>query len=422
VSMRVLLSAYHCAPGQGSVSQIGWEWYSGLARRIPVTLVTHSRNGAALRNAGAPIAGTEIVFVDTEWFGRPLYRLAAKLFPRSQHAVSLLSSLDYFVWDRQAVRRLRELQKRGAAWSIVHAVTPVSPMAATRLHCLGIPVVLGPWNGGLASPAGFREILKQDAAWLYPLRRLGVLADLLSGTTRRCAAILSATRATDQALTPSARRKATRMIENGVDLDVFYPADWPDPPSTSRPLEIAFAGRLVPCKGLPLLFDALSCLKEEMPFHLTVVGDGPMRREWERDGASRGFGGSVRFLGNLPLPEVADAMRAAHVFCLPSVRESGGAVLLEAMACQRPVIAVAHGGPAELVDSGVGVPVPADGPSQAACSMADAFRDILRRPAVWRQRGEEGRRRAVEQFSWAAKIEQGLALYRRLAGFERSRT
>jgi glycosyltransferase involved in cell wall biosynthesis len=418
VKIRVLLSAYQCGPGLGSVSQIGWEWYSRLARRARVTLVTHSRNRAALQGAGAPLADSRILFVDTEWFAGPLYRFAKRLFPKSEHAVFLLSSLDYFVWDRAALRQLRKLRQQGEAWNIIHAVTPVSPRAATTLHRLGIPVVVGPWNGGLSSPKNFREIIQQDSGWFYRFGRLGALADRLCGTTRHCAAILSATRATDETISRAARPKAIRMLENGVDLDVFHPADWPEPPSMSRPLEIVFVGRLIPCKALPLLFDALTSLEGEMPFRLTVVGDGPMRQEWERDGAARGWDGAVRFLGNRPLPEVAAAMRAAHVFCLPSVRESGGAVLLEAMACQRPVIAIAHGGPAELVDPGVGVPVPAEGPSEAAGAMAEAFRDVLRRPAVWKQRGEEGRRRAVEQFSWDAKVEQGLALYRRLAGLE----
>ena len=421
MTMRVLLSAYQCAPGLGSVSQIGWEWYSRLARRVPVTLVTHVRNRAALRRAGAPLKSSDIVFIDTEWFAGPLYRLAARLFPRSEHAVFLVSSLDYFLWDRQAVGRLRRLQKRGEAWTIAHAVTPVSPLAATVLHRLGIPVVLGPWNGGLSSAAGFPEIMKQDSEWLYRVRRLGAVADRLFGTTRRSAAILSATRATDETIPPHALPKTIRMIENGVDLNVFYPADWPGPPSLSRPLEILFVARLIPCKGLPLLFDALSILRAEVPFRLSVVGDGPMRRDWERDCASRGFDGAVRFLGNLPLPGVADRMRAAHVFCLPSVRESGGAVLLEAMACQRPVIAIGHGGPAEVVDSAVGLAVSPDGPAQVARSMADAFRDILRNPDVWKRCGEEGHRRAVEQYSWDAKIEQGLALYRRLAALEGTR-
>ena len=51
----LILSAYQCGPGMGSVSQIGWEWYSRLAGRLPLTLVTHSRNRAALEKAGAPL-------------------------------------------------------------------------------------------------------------------------------------------------------------------------------------------------------------------------------------------------------------------------------------------------------------------------------------------------------------------------------
>ena len=41
---RIILAAYQCGPGLGSVSQIGWEWYSRLAREHDVTLVTHVRN------------------------------------------------------------------------------------------------------------------------------------------------------------------------------------------------------------------------------------------------------------------------------------------------------------------------------------------------------------------------------------------
>ena len=84
---RLLLSAYQCGPGMGSVSQIGWHWYSRLARRLPVTLVTHVRNRDALAAVGVPLPGSEIVYIDTEWFAGPLYRLAARLFRQSQHAV-----------------------------------------------------------------------------------------------------------------------------------------------------------------------------------------------------------------------------------------------------------------------------------------------------------------------------------------------
>ncbi|MGD9299603.1 MAG: glycosyltransferase family 4 protein, partial [Thiohalocapsa sp.] len=80
------MSAYQCGPGMGSVSQIGWEWYSRTAARVPVTLLTHVRNRKALEARGAPLAGSEIIYVDTEWFAGPLYRFAKKLFPNSEHA------------------------------------------------------------------------------------------------------------------------------------------------------------------------------------------------------------------------------------------------------------------------------------------------------------------------------------------------
>ncbi|HRZ25000.1 MAG TPA: glycosyltransferase family 4 protein, partial [Candidatus Contendobacter sp.] len=202
---RLLLSAYQCGPGMGSVSQIGWHWYARLARRLPVTLVTHVRNREALTGAGAPLPGSEVIYVDTEWFAGPLYRLAARLFGQSQHAVFLVSSADFYVYDAAALKELRRRRAAGADWDIVHAVTPVSPMAATRLHKLGRPVVLGPWNGGLGNPAHFPDIMRADAAWVYPVRKLGGLVDLLAGSSRGAAAILTATRATVESIAPRHR-------------------------------------------------------------------------------------------------------------------------------------------------------------------------------------------------------------------------
>ena len=75
----------------GSVSQIGWEWYSGIAERLPVTLLTHTRNREALEANGAPLPGSEIIYIDTEWFAGPLYRAARRLFPRSEHSEFLVS-------------------------------------------------------------------------------------------------------------------------------------------------------------------------------------------------------------------------------------------------------------------------------------------------------------------------------------------
>lgn len=407
---RVLLSAYQCGPGMGSVSQIGWEWYSRLAARVPVTLFTHVRNREALEKAGAPLPGSEVVFVDTEWFAGPLYRTASKIFPRSEHAVFLVSSFDFFVYDRGVLKEARK--RKDLPWDVVHLPTPVTTAAPTVLHRLGRPVVRGPLNSGLGSPPGFRDVMKEETGWLYPVRHLTRLLDAAIGSTRNTRAILTATRSTVESIAPRHRGRCVPMLENGVELSRFSAAPWPGGPSATEPLRVVFVGRMIPFKGIPYLLEAVRRVKGEFPLEVRLVGDGPVREECQRLSTEKGLDGIVTFLGNRPLDEVAVHMRWAHLFCLPSVRESGGAVLLEAMASARPVAAVAFGGPAEIVDDEVGRPISPEGPEAVASGFSEVLRDVVREPAAWKAKGETGRRRAEERYGWDAKVDAAVELFR----------
>ena len=411
-NIRVLLSAYQCGAGMGSVSQIGWEWYQRLSTSCQVTLLTHVRNRATLEAAGVPLGDSSVIFIDTEWFAGPLYRFASRCFPRSEHPLFLISSLDFFVYDWIATRHCQRLLKAGQAWDVVHAVTPVSPMAATRLHALAIPLLLGPWNGALASPTTFPEIMQAESKWLYPVRNFGRVIDLLVGSTRNAAMILTATRSTLAGISARYRAKCRFMLENGVDLALFEPAPWPAAPTDNTPLRIAFVGRLMPVKGVAMLLEAITALN--FPVQLTVVGEGPERSVLERVSTELGIAEKVLFTGNLPLNEVSQIIRQAHVFCLPSVRESGGAVLLEAMAVGRPVIAIDFGGPAEIVDDGVGVKLPATGKADVVQGLIKQLENVRQQPALWIARGQEGRRRVELYYSWDAKIASAIACYREL--------
>jgi glycosyltransferase involved in cell wall biosynthesis len=410
--MKVLLSAYQCGPGMGSVSQIGWEWYSRLARRLPVTLVTHVRNRKCLTEAGAPLPGTDVIYIDTEWFAAPLYRMASRLFRNSEHAVFLISSADFFMYDGAALRKLR---RRRGEWKLVHAVTPVSPLAATRLHRLGIPLVVGPWNGGLQSPTTFPEIMSADSGWIYRIRSVARMFDRWFQCTSRAACILSATRATDESL-PGVR--TVRMMENGVDLDIFQPSAVTERAGAAREdgtLRVVYAGRLIPAKGVSMLLEAVSRVRSEIAITVTIIGDGPLRDSLQRESEAHGLTGIVRFTGALSLKEVASHMREADLFCLPSIRESGGAVLLESMACGVPVIAVNYGGPAEIVDDEVGRKLSADGSEALIRDLAKALADASRNRAEWKRKGRCGRSRAEGSFGWEARIDTAVQLYASLA-------
>jgi glycosyltransferase involved in cell wall biosynthesis len=409
---RILLVAYQCGAGMGSVSQIGWEWYSRLATDCDVTLVTHVRNRDALERSGAPHSGSSVIYVDTEWFAGPLYRLAKRIFRRSEHSVFLLSSLDYFVFDWTAFRRLRSMLRSGARWDIVHRVTPVTLAAPTWLGRLGLPMVIGPLNSGLKDPAGFGKIMRQESTWLVRLRGISRVLDVLIGSSRRAARILTASKATLAGVPESHRARCTPMIENGVDLQRYSPTDWPDAPRSGAPLRVLFVGRLIPVKALHILIDAVASLHSQgVDVALTVVGDGPMRAEWERLSFERGIAHVTEFAGSLPSSEVARHMQRCHVFCLPSVRESGGAVLLEAMASARPVIAMNYGGPAELVDETVGRLIDMTNPEQASRHIAACLADVIGNPLAWQRRGLAGRRRVETQHSWPAKLVAANRIY-----------
>jgi glycosyltransferase involved in cell wall biosynthesis len=411
---RLLLSAYQCGPGMGSASKIGWEWYSRLAPRVPTTLVTHIRNREALAKAGAPLASSEVVFVDTKRFAEPLYRLGTKLLPRGQPAGSWISSLDFFVYDRCAVTLLRQRLTAGERWDIVHAVTPVWPTAPTRLHRLGAPLVLGPLNGGLRIPKAFPQAMKEELAPHSPVPNVGRLFDLFVGSTRNAAAILTADRSTRTRIPRRYRLRCIPMLENGVDLGLFSPAPWPAGPSKVQALKLLFVGRLMPFKGVPLLLEALTRVRDEVPVRLTVVGEGPFGVPWEEETRARGLHDIVSFTGPLSPPEVAAQMRTAHVFCSPSTRESGSAVLLEAMAAARPVIAIADGGPAEVVDDSVGRAIAPGSPEAVTEALTQTLRDVAADPEAWRRRGEEGRRRAEQRYAWEVRIDAILRLYGQL--------
>lgn len=409
----LLLVAYQCGPGQGSVAQIGWHWFTGMAARGPTTLVTHVRHRAAIESAPDRPAGARIIYIDTEWFAAPLYRLARRLFPRSEHGVFLVSQLDWFVFDAVALRRLRRERAAGAPWQLLHLLTPVTLSAPTRLHRLGLPMLRGPLNCGLPTPPGFAELLGAEALGLGRLRWLPAMLDRLSGGLRHTAVLLVATQATRAAVPRLLRERCVSMLENAVDTRCFHPPA--SEPPTSNKLRLAFVGRLVAVKALPLLLRAMATLRAEgRELHLDIAGSGPMEDDWREQAHTLGLSGCLRWHGALDVQGVAELMRSCDVFCLPSVRESGGAVLLEAMACGRPVLAMDFGGPAEIVDDTVGWRIAMPDPQRAVLGIAQALREAQDEPQARRERGQRALDRVLSEHVWNSRFEAAQALYARL--------
>ncbi|HEX7456420.1 MAG TPA: glycosyltransferase [Candidatus Nanoarchaeia archaeon] len=102
---------------------------------------------------------------------------------------------------------------------------------------------------------------------------------------------------------------------------------------------LLFVSRLVPCKNLKFVLEALEQVKHKKPpLRLTVVGDGTERESLEKFCKEKGLSGIVSFEGKKPHGDVFNYLKEADVFVLPQIAEGVGVSLLEAMAAGVPTI------------------------------------------------------------------------------------
>ncbi|MEE9162081.1 MAG: glycosyltransferase [Candidatus Neomarinimicrobiota bacterium] len=110
---------------------------------------------------------------------------------------------------------------------------------------------------------------------------------------------------------------------------------------------------------------------------MQLVGEGSLRDEYERLAATLGLEDVVSFQGAMTKVALAEEMRACDFLVLPSQFEAFGAVLIEALAGGKPVIATDRGGPAEFINGDVGLRVPpgnSGAPAQAMDEVLDHHR------------------------------------------------
>ena len=125
------------------------------------------------------------------------------------------------------------------------------------------------------------------------------------------------------------------------------------------PFVFLSAVRFSPEKGLAMLIEAFAeAFGGDAGVRLRLAGDGPIRAELERLCASLGVAAQVDFPGLLTAPQVRAEMEAADAFVLASDVETFGVVVIEALACGRPVVVTASGGPDQLVTAENGLLVP----------------------------------------------------------------
>ncbi len=406
-SQRILLVMEQCNPLWPSVPRVAFEIYHHLAKIADVTLVTHARNRPGLRER---FPDAEIEFIEESPFVRRYYQIISRVFGGRGANWPLLHALGYPVYAEFDSRVYKELGQRvrDGEFRAVLAATPILPRYpyAIAKACKSVPFILGPVNGGLPFPNGFGGIAIQENASFNFLRNFCRLLPGYNETYRRADRVLVGSEYTLQWVRktfPEITDRTIWMPENGLSRQFFI--NRKGRCDHDAHLQLLFAGRLVPYKGADILVEAMAMAQARVKreLRLRVVGDGPMRQALEKLATKRKIKNAISFSGQVKPEDMPSEFENADLFCFPSIREFGGAVVLEAMASGTPCIVVDHGGIGEYVTENCGVKIKPVSRGYLVIRFSDAIVRAATDQEWLLGMGRAARARA-EEFSWEAKV------------------
>jgi glycosyltransferase involved in cell wall biosynthesis len=309
------------------------------------------------------------------------------------------------------------LRAAGAAEADVlhlHHLTPLNEAAARVAP--GVPVV-GHLHG---TELLMLEAIERDpgrwehgAAWAQRMRRWAAACARLL--------VLSDTQVARAERLLGVEPSRCVQVPNGFDPRLFAPRELDRGAHWAANLDalagydgtvLLYVGRFTAVKRVPLLIEAYARAQERFAERAPLVLVGGFPDEWEgehpADAVARTGARDVHLAGWYEHDALGAFINASDVVVLPSVAEQFGQVLVEGMACARPVIAVDSHGPAEIVTAGdTGWLVEGDD----VRGLAGALVEAVNEPAERRRRGLRAREVALERYAWPALAERVARVY-----------
>lgn len=376
--MRVLLSAYACEPGRGSEPEVGWRWAIELAEcGHQVWVLTRANNRVVIEKEEPATRWPNLHF---EYFDLSDTWLWLKRV--------LGVNAYYHAWQLWATRVVEDLHKQWQ-FDVVHHVTFVVARHPSCLRVLGnsgVPFVFGPVAGGECvppgllggTPLGFRLV-----ELVRPLlNRIVMLAPSVRRTLDAAQRIVVTSPQTMALLPKHARPKATVAL--AISLPAAPVPARPRRLPAGRPVRALFVGRFVALKGAHLALHAIADARRQgLSIELTLVGGGPQQDALARLAQEIGLGDCVTLLPWCAREQL-DAVYEGHDLLLfPSMRDSGGLVVLEALAHGLPVVCLKLGGPGVVVDDSCGEAVIASSTREAIRRLAEALDRVAGSPSTY---------------------------------------
>jgi glycosyltransferase involved in cell wall biosynthesis len=395
--MNILLSAFACAPGQGSEPGLGWGVARSVAARHRVWVLTHAYHKAQIEPAlqASPSPNLRFIYLTGRLGVVPEWDRGG--IERGRGHVVYGFYVQYLSWQLEAARAAQALHATQHL-DLIHHVSYANSWLPSAMGWLDPPFV---WTAGARerTPRAFLTEMSRPSRIAETKRNMAMTA--FGPLTH----VTTATRA-DLILTssdPSAwsRRLPVREFALGGISQTEFDRLARIPERRERPFRLASIGRLLGLKAFSLGLRAFAELRREIgDCEYWIVGSGPEEGALKDLALELGCAESVRFWGWLPREQVLELLANVDVLVHPSLHEQFGYVLLEAMAAGRPVICLAAGGPTGLVGTEGGVVLPARTPAQVVRDMLGCLRQLAFDEPARLELGQRARRWVENNWTW----------------------
>lgn len=406
--LKVLIIAENASADFGGEAFLPLHYFRVLrSRGIETHLLTHVRVRDELESL-YPHDLAFLHFVDDSPVQEALWKIGQHV-PTSMKDFALEATVSIVTQHNQRLAARTLVTKYGI--HVVHQPTPVSPRLPSGIHDVGAPVIIGPMNGDIGYPPGFLDTRRSIQAGVLSALRLASEALNYAIVGKHRAATLVVANARTRAALPLGFNSArvVELVENGVNLERFKKSN--RPVAQGKPARFMFLGRLVKWKAVDILLHAFDNVLTTPAPELHIVGDGAEHGPLTGLANQMDSGKRIRFHGFIPQDDAAELMGTMDILVLPSLRECGGAVVLEAMAKGMPVIATRWGGPADYIDDSCGVLVTPSSRTEFQTELTAAMTTLAEDPAERARLGDAGRKKVEDEYDWERKVDRMLELY-----------
>lgn len=399
--MRILYDCFSCSPYYGSDEGIGWMWPYLMSEHHEVWALVRSDRREDIERfcKNHPVSNLHFVYCDIpDWMNIYYYYGSNK--------TSAMRFLIYqYLWQYAAIKAAKKLHKK-VRFDLVHHVCTNDFRLLGFMYQLGIPYIIGPIGGAQEAPEAL-EYYVRDHRKSEMLRSLinRVFTSLPSyqKALNKAEKVYVSNRETMDYLKNKIRD--TSKLEQMTEV-AYLEKNIPEVISQKEDREAVFlwAGRMEYRKGLELLIDAAKRLPLDLGWKIILCGTGTEKEKYVQLVEKAGLKNRILFMGKLPYEEVQAMYQEATAFVFPSLRETTGSVIIEAMANGVPVITLNQGGGAYVVNEDCGWLVDGTSRDDYVDHFAKAMTECITSTELAEKKGKNACMRIQQNYTWEKNV------------------